>query len=317
MDGAYLGIGGAGGRVVQQLATRNEEATCHVADTDGDDLKSLTAIPEEKRTHLDVDDAEAALAASVVDSTNPDVVAVVFAPGGKTGGSVGAAVLDQLASYDIPVVAFSILPARSEGKDILLRAQTASTAAQHAATALLCVSNGALLSRPDVDDINTVLGEQLDVFDAFVDNLTAWPDEATGICALGSDHQPAENPTDAARKAVRGAVIETPALDFDPRTANGAIVNLSGPGAVGEPATREEVHRYMRINGEVSLLATEGSPMQVRATVLLTDIQDVSTLVDLSMEVNDHFQENGAPGVVVESMSDVTAYEDWDERGLF
>lgn len=175
MDIAAIGVGGAGGRIVDRLArelgtgTASPLVTVHAIDTDTASLDALGAIPTENRhvigqfeTGGEGTDGDRDLAADIVaeermeirraveDGIPTTVDAIVVAAGlaGGTGSAVAPALVAGLAKvYEQPVYAVSILPAASE-TDERRRENTAQglTGLNEAATAQIVFDNDAWLS---------------------------------------------------------------------------------------------------------------------------------------------------------------------------
>lgn len=139
---AAIGVGGAGGRIVDALYQDDESrSTSYLAggcvlDTDQEALTALAAVPEDARHlfgHLETGgtgtDGEQALAERVIEdariemrraadaaiTSQTDAILLVAGLGGGTGGGATSNLADALQDvYDRPVYAASVLPATHE-----------------------------------------------------------------------------------------------------------------------------------------------------------------------------------------------------------
>ncbi|MXR51614.1 cell division protein [Halovenus sp. WSH3] len=174
MHVAAIGVGGAGGRIVDRLArdlgtgTDAPLTAVHAIDTDTETLASLGAVPRENRHTVGQfetggagTDGDRKLAADIVDEERmeirravedgiPTTVDAIVVAAGLAGGT-GSAVAPALAGgfdrvYEQPVYAVSVLPSESETDD-RGRENTARglTALNDAATAQIVFDNDAWL----------------------------------------------------------------------------------------------------------------------------------------------------------------------------
>lgn len=176
MDIAAIGVGGAGGRIVDRLVrelgtgtgTGSSLEMVHAIDTDTESLAALSEVPQANRhaigqfeTGGDGTDGDRELAAEIVDNERmelrravedgiPTTIDAIVVPGGLAGGTasvVGPALVAGLARvYEQPVYAVSVLPA-AEKTDDQRRANTAQalTDLNEAATAQIVFDNDAWL----------------------------------------------------------------------------------------------------------------------------------------------------------------------------
>jgi cell division GTPase FtsZ len=195
MEIAAIGVGGAGGRVVDRLARElgagggSPLETVHAIDTDTASLDTLGTIPSENRhtigqfeTGGDGTDGDREQAAEIIENERTEirraveddipttVDAIVIAAGlaGGTGSAVTPALVAGLARiYEQPVYTVSILPTADE-TDERRRANTARalTSLGESATAQIAFDNEAWLRdgqrlEDHGDTINAELAERL------------------------------------------------------------------------------------------------------------------------------------------------------------
>lgn len=152
MNVAAIGVGGAGGRLLNRLAARGSDApvsSAFAVDTDQESLASLDAVPAENRHAIGqfetdgagtdgdrelarsiVDDQRMELRRTVEDGIRTTVDAIILLAG--LGGGTGSAVTPSLAAdldevYQQPVYTVSILPAETEQQ---VRTNTATALAE-------------------------------------------------------------------------------------------------------------------------------------------------------------------------------------------
>jgi cell division GTPase FtsZ len=172
MDIAAIGVGGAGGRIVDRLVRELGTGasapldTTHAIDTDTESLDALGAVPRENRhaigqfeTGGDGTDGDRELAAEIVENertelrravedgipTTIDAIVVAAGLAGGTASAVTPALVAGLARvYEQPVFTISVLPAGADGR---ARANTAQalTDLNEAATAQIVFDNDAWL----------------------------------------------------------------------------------------------------------------------------------------------------------------------------
>lgn len=195
MDIAAIGVGGAGGRVVDRLARElrtgagSPLGTVHAIDTDTASLDALGKIPRKNRhpvgqfeTGGGGTDGDRELAAEIVENerteirravedgvpTTVDAIVVAAGLAGGTGSAVTPALVAGLANvYEQPVYTVSILPAERD-TDEQRRANTARalTGLEAGATAQIVFDNDAWLRGEHTlethgDAINAELTERL------------------------------------------------------------------------------------------------------------------------------------------------------------
>jgi len=139
MNVAAVGVGGAGGRLLNQLAGRGSDSpvsSAFAVDTDQGSLASLDAVPAENRhaigrfeTDGEGTDGDRELARSIVEDqrlelrrtvedgirTSVDAIVLLAGLGGGTGSAVTPSIAADLAEvYQQPVYTVSILPAETE-----------------------------------------------------------------------------------------------------------------------------------------------------------------------------------------------------------
>ena len=174
MDIAAIGVGGAGGRIVDRLARElgtgagSPLETVHAIDTDTASLDALGSIPSDARhaigqfeTGGDGTDGDREQAADIVEDermeirravedgipTTVDAIVVAAGLAGGTGSAVTPSLAAGLATvYEQPVYAVSILPAEAD-TDEQERSNTAAalTALEDGATAQIVFDNDAWL----------------------------------------------------------------------------------------------------------------------------------------------------------------------------
>lgn len=174
MNIAAIGVGGAGGRIVDRLAREfgtgasSPLVTVHAIDTDRASLDALGAVPNDARHAIGqfetggegtdgdreqaagiVEDERMEIRRTVEDAIPTTVDAIVIAAGlaGGTGSAVTPALAGGLATvYEQPVYTVSVLPAEEETDD-QRRANTAQalTGLEEGATAQIVFDNDAWL----------------------------------------------------------------------------------------------------------------------------------------------------------------------------
>lgn len=174
MEIAGIGVGGAGGRIIDRLAGElatgagSPLETVHAIDTDTESLDVLATIPRENRhaigqfeTGGDGTDGDRELAAEIVENeqielrravedgipTTVDAIVVAAGLAGGTASAVAPALVAGLAKvYQQPVYTISMLPATAETAD-QQRANTAQalTDLNEVATAQIVFDNEAWL----------------------------------------------------------------------------------------------------------------------------------------------------------------------------
>lgn len=174
MDIAAIGVGGAGGRIVDRLARElgtgagSPLETVHAIDTDTESLEALESVPTDARhaigqfeTGGDGTDGDREQAAEIIENERmeirravedgiPTTVDALVVAAGLAGGT-GSAVTPSLAAglakvYEQPIYAVSILPAEADtGERERSNTAAALTGLEDSATAQIVFDNEAWL----------------------------------------------------------------------------------------------------------------------------------------------------------------------------
>lgn len=153
-----IGLGGAGGRLVDALYRRDRSGrvSCVVAtaiDTDAQALRQLSAIPEEDRLYYPpvglgaIDLEQVLFHLKRQDASGVDALLLCLGAGGETA-TVSPALVDALtAGFTEPVLVLAALPQRSEGQRIAALAAEALDALLPRVDAVLLFDNETFAAR--------------------------------------------------------------------------------------------------------------------------------------------------------------------------
>lgn len=157
-----IGLGGAGGRLVQALYRMDQRGgpSCVEAtaiDTDASALRQLSPIPEDHRLYYPpigsgaVDLEQVLFHLKRQDATGVDALLLCVGAGGETAALAPALVDTLRAGFAEPVLVLAALPQRVEGRRIAARAGEMLEALRPRADAILLFDNETFAARHPAD----------------------------------------------------------------------------------------------------------------------------------------------------------------------